>query len=234
MNIFDSYVDAGQELSKRDREKYYTALIEFIAYGREPSLSGGAKAVFTAIRPSLEISMKRSSSGRAGANKTNAKRHRSDQQNEVSPSEEESAKRQFADRQNEDLETGKTDGKPTSKQPASEAANGSGNSKGKSKGKEAPPSGGAEKAPRRFRPPTAGEVAEYAASKGLAIDAGRFVDFYASKGWKVGSTGMKDWRAAVRNWCRRDAPTAAAGAQKGGTSDDFSKYDLRDRVEYRA
>ena len=36
------------------------------------------------------------------------------------------------------------------------------------------------------------------------MDAQRFVDFYASKGWKVGNAGMKDWHAAVRNWERRD------------------------------
>lgn len=56
----------------------------------------------------------------------------------------------------------------------------------------------------RFVPPTVDEVALYAAEKGLAVDAQRFVDFYASKGWRVGSSPMKDWRAALRNWCARD------------------------------
>ena len=57
---------------------------------------------------------------------------------------------------------------------------------------------------RRFIPPTVEEVASYAMEKGYRIDPARFVDFYASKGWKVGSSPMKDWKAAVRNWAGRD------------------------------
>jgi hypothetical protein len=30
------------------------------------------------------------------------------------------------------------------------------------------------------------------------------LDFYESKGWKVGREPMKDWRAAARNWARRE------------------------------
>ena len=36
------------------------------------------------------------------------------------------------------------------------------------------------------------------------MDAETFVDFYASKGWKVGNAPMKDWEAAVRTWEKRD------------------------------
>lgn len=68
----------------------------------------------------------------------------------------------------------------------------------------------------RFRPPTAEEVGAYAEGQGLAIDAASFVDFYASKGWKVGSSAMKDWKAAVRNWCRRDGKEAKGDARAFG------------------
>ena len=54
----------------------------------------------------------------------------------------------------------------------------------------------------RFTPPTVDEVKAYASEHGCKIDAERFVDFYASKGWMVGKTKMKDWKAAVRNWAR--------------------------------
>lgn len=56
----------------------------------------------------------------------------------------------------------------------------------------------------RFTPPTVGEVAEYCVERGNGVDPDRFVDFYASKGWKVGKEPMKDWKAAVRTWERRD------------------------------
>lgn len=62
-----------------------------------------------------------------------------------------------------------------------------------------------EKNKRRvFIPPTVEDVREYADEAGITLNADRFVDFYASKGWKVGSETMKDWKAAARNWARRD------------------------------
>ena len=54
----------------------------------------------------------------------------------------------------------------------------------------------------RFKPPTPQEVQQYAFEHGYSIDADRFVDFYESKGWMVGKSKMKDWKAAVRNWAR--------------------------------
>lgn len=69
--------------------------------------------------------------------------------------------------------------------------------------KESTPNGVRKKSAPRFSPPTVEEVREYASEKGYTgIDADRFVDFYASKGWMVGKNPMKDWKAAVRNWNR--------------------------------
>ena len=74
---------------------------------------------------------------------------------------------------------------------------------------------------RRFTPPSVDEVAAYCRERGNGVDAQRFVDFYASKGWKVGSAGMKDWRAAVRNWERQDN-TKNGGGKNGGNYDDIA------------
>lgn len=58
---------------------------------------------------------------------------------------------------------------------------------------------------RRFTPPTVDEVEAYAKEKGYAgFSAERFVDYYESKGWVVGKSPMKDWKAAVRGWASRD------------------------------
>ena len=56
----------------------------------------------------------------------------------------------------------------------------------------------------RFIPPTAEEVREYCAEHNYSVDPQRFVDFYECKGWMVGKNKMKDWKAAVRTWARRD------------------------------
>ena len=55
---------------------------------------------------------------------------------------------------------------------------------------------------RRFTPPTLQELTDYCNEIGKMIDCERFLDYYESNGWKVGKNSMKDWKAAVRNWCR--------------------------------
>lgn len=72
----------------------------------------------------------------------------------------------------------------------------------------------------RFTSPSAEQVLSYAKQNSIQIDAGAFVDFYASKGWKVGRSPMKDWRAAVRNWARRSG-SSQTEAQAGGPGSDF-------------
>lgn len=61
----------------------------------------------------------------------------------------------------------------------------------------------------RFSPPSVEDVADYCHEKGYAVDAGRFVDYYASVGWKRGKTPIKDWKAAVRTWARKDSSQPA-------------------------
>lgn len=58
---------------------------------------------------------------------------------------------------------------------------------------------------KRFAPPTLENVSEYCRKMGYTnVDAARFIDFYTSNGWMVGKNRMKDWKAAVRNWDRRE------------------------------
>lgn len=59
----------------------------------------------------------------------------------------------------------------------------------------------------RFSKPTVEEVTAYCKERGNHIDAQQFFDFYESKGWKVGNQSMKDWKACVRTWERRDKKT---------------------------
>ena len=59
--------------------------------------------------------------------------------------------------------------------------------------------------PNRFAPPTHEEVFSYMQERDFAHrkESEAFVDFYASKGWKVGRNPMKDWKASVRGWITR-------------------------------
>ena len=55
---------------------------------------------------------------------------------------------------------------------------------------------------KRFTPPTLEEVKAYCLERRNGIDPQRFISSYQSKGWMVGKSPMKDWKAAVRTWER--------------------------------
>lgn len=56
----------------------------------------------------------------------------------------------------------------------------------------------------RFTPPSLDEVEEYCKERKNSINAKRFIDYYTSKGWKVGNGTMRDWKATVRTWEGRE------------------------------
>lgn len=87
---------------------------------------------------------------------------------------------------------------------------------------------------KRFFPPTLDEVrnemqsycAEKRLSRDAATEAERFIDYYASNGWKVGKNAMKDWRAAARGWLRRSSAQSSGGTPSANTQ--FSGRDVAD------
>lgn len=73
---------------------------------------------------------------------------------------------------------------------------------------------------KRFTPPGVEEVQAYCQERNNGIDAQSFCDFYESKGWVIGKSPMKDWRAAVRTWERgRDKKIAVSRPQS-----EFEKF----------
>ncbi|MCQ2525025.1 MAG: helix-turn-helix domain-containing protein [Lachnospiraceae bacterium] len=58
---------------------------------------------------------------------------------------------------------------------------------------------------KKFSPPSVDEVREFIKENGYHVDPEQFVDYYESVGWKVGKDKpMKDWRASVRTWERKN------------------------------
>ena len=84
---------------------------------------------------------------------------------------------------------------------------------------------------KRFAVPSVEEVAAYCRERGNNVDAQRFVDFYASKGWRIGKEPMRDWRACVRTWERNgrdrvDAP--GSGPVRPAKTVAAQQYSQRD------
>ena len=93
---------------------------------------------------------------------------------------------------------------------------------------EEPPAAAPTRSPaqKRFVPPTVEEVADYVKQRGSKVDPQGFIDFYAAKGWKIGKTPMKDWKAACRNaehWERWDKPRDTRDQFK--TAADYGGYE---------
>lgn len=214
MQVLDSLIDGPLRLrNRREGDELIGMIVRYLRTGEEPEPRTDAQeAVLIAIRPVMETSRSRIVAGGNGGSKT--------------PSNGGSKRASKA--------VSKTPSKRTSKTPS----NGGSNDASKRASEEEEEVGRGIKEEERgkkaqFRAPSPAEVDEYArsyaASKELDLDSTdfdpeRFVDFYAQKGWMVGRTRMKDWRASVRNWVRTSKPREGK-REVNDAGDDFSKYD---------
>lgn len=207
---YRSYYDALKEIPAEEFRAIVLAVCAYALDGEEPELSGVARAIFTLIRPTLEVGRSKAEN-RSRAEQTSI----SAEQTGNSP---EQTKNKPEQTQNKRKQTGnkpeQTRNKPEQTRKEKE--------KEKEREKESendsycsppPPSG-----PKRFVPPTLAEVQSYVAQRQSPVDPQGFIDFYASKGWMVGKTPMKDWKAACRNaetWERWSRTEASAPPKKG-------------------
>lgn len=67
---------------------------------------------------------------------------------------------------------------------------------------------------RNFIKPTIEDLEEYCNSASLSVDCQYFYDYYESNGWLVGKSKMKDWKATLRNWNRRNAKPQKKSVQQ--------------------
>ena len=220
MQVLDSLIDGPLRLrNRREGDELIGMIVRYLRTGEEPEPRTDAQeAVLIAIRPVMETSRSRIVAGGNGGSKTPSNGGSKRASKTVS----------------------KTPSKRTSKTPS----NGESNDASKRASEEEEEEEEEEEVGRgikeeergekaRFRAPSPAEVDEYArsyaASKDLDLDSTdfdpeRFVDFYAQKGWMVGRTRMKDWRASVRNWVRTSKPKEGK-REVNDAGDDFSKYD---------
>lgn len=57
----------------------------------------------------------------------------------------------------------------------------------------------------RFIKPSIDSIKQYIIEGNLSVDENAFFDYYESNGWRIsGKSSMKDWKATLRNWDRRE------------------------------
>ncbi|KUJ54009.1 DUF6291 domain-containing protein [Chryseobacterium aquaticum] len=76
----------------------------------------------------------------------------------------------------------------------------------------------------RFKPPSVDEVQKYCNERQNDIQAFKFVNFYQSKGWKVGNQPMKDWKAAIRSWEQKDKENGKSKTNSNNTNNGYSNH----------
>lgn len=94
-----------------------------------------------------------------------------------------------------------------------------------------------EKGAQTFTPPSIDEVAAYFTGIGFRTEgeapqeAETFCNYYESKGWTVGNSTMKNWKAAANNWAKRDKKkeTSSRSADVGvilqpTTEDEYNEW----------
>lgn len=216
MQVLDSLIDGPLRLrNRREGDELIGMIVRYLRTGEEPEPRTDAQeAVLIAIRPVMETSRSRIVAGGNGGSKTpsNGGSKRASKTTSKTPSKR-------ASKTTSNGESNDASKRASEEEEEEEVGRGI---KEEERGKKA-----------RFRAPFPAEVDEYAriyaASKDLDLDSTdfdpeRFVDFYAQKGWMVGRTRMKDWKASVRNWVRTSKPKEG-NREVNDAGDDFSKYD---------
>ena len=200
---YRSYYDALKELPAEEFRDIVLAVCAYALDGEEPELSGVARAIFTLIRPTLEVGRSKAEN-RSRAEQTSISAEQTGNSPEQTKNKPEQTQNKRKQTDNKPEQTRKEKEKEKEREKESE---------NDSYCSPPPPSG-----PKRFVPPTLAEVQSYVAQRQSPVDPQGFIDFYASKGWMVGKTPMKDWKAACRNaetWERWSRTEASAPPKNG-------------------
>ena len=189
--FYESFYKAVSRIKAASvRAQVYDIICAYALYGTEPDIDKLPEAAALAlelIKPNLDASRRKAINGKAGG--TAKKSEASRKQNESKP---EANSKQTESKTEANVKQGETESKKENEKES------------KKENKKEKENECYKKTPTRFAPPSLEEVRAYILERNSSVDPQSFIDFYASKGWLVGKTPMKDWRAAVRTWERRD------------------------------
>lgn len=80
---------------------------------------------------------------------------------------------------------------------------------------------------KKFVIPTLEEIQNYCNEINSTIDPESFIDYYATRDWMAGKVKMKDWKASVRIWTRRERNSPKRDTRNDVDKDysDFGKWE---------
>ena len=195
VKAYYDWIEQTAALSDAERGRLLVAVLQYGRSGIEPKLDGRESILFPVLRATIDRDARKSKAcaqnGALGGrgNKANESQQKLNKANE---SQIKLTKANESKNETERREEGFPPCPPSSSPPITPVSPTPYN----------PPSQEEKERvlrAKRFTPPTLAEVQSYVAERHSAVDPQEFLDFYASKGWMVGKTPMKDWKAACRN-----------------------------------
>lgn len=192
LQIFADKVELLEPFDDAERGRLLTAMLDYALHDEEPLLTGNERYIWPVFRQMIDQSKQALHAKQTAGHARQTKQSAAPAQQDTAETQQTAA----------DGSSSQQSAAPAQQEAAERPINQESRIKNQESGIR---NQEMEEGKRtRFRPPTVDEVIAYARDAGLVINAQRFVDYFTSKGWKVGGSGMKDWRAAVRNWVARE------------------------------
>jgi hypothetical protein len=209
--FYQSFHKALESLPAETYKNIMVAISKYALYGEEPELDGVENSIFTLIKPQLDANNRRRKTGKENGQK-------GAEYGKMGGRPKESNSKNPQETPKEPLDNPQE----TPKEPISEEKkppNVNVNVNDNVNDNISAPSGAIDEkpeSPKRFVKPSLQDVAEYCKGRKNSIDPEAFIAFYESKGWKIGSNAMKDWRMAIITWEKNSAarPYRAADSPK--------------------
>ena len=171
---YKSFYEGIENLDDATYRRMNDALMRYALYGEEPKLEGLEESLFISWKANIDASNRRKANGAKGGRPTT--------KDKTIVSDSESMVLDDESIVSEEKPNINIKEKETIKETITDN----------------------KKESKHFAPPSLEEVRAYCLDRNNNVDPETFIDFYSSKGWKVGSQPMKDWKAAVRTWEKRD------------------------------
>lgn len=219
--IFRSTLDAFKAFPAEAVGKAIIMIGDYAMDGKEPETKAGLEyGIFLSVKPVIDGRKKKSDAGKAGVE---AKSKQTPSKPQANPEHAPSNTPKTEDARGmlegccEDAPSKPQANPEQNQQKEKEKINNNINTKERKKKEKS----------ERFTPPSVEEVSEYVAKMGYSFDPESFVAFYASKGWMVGKSKMRDWKQACVTWENRRKEERATKPQavKKNRFTDFQQRD---------
>jgi len=190
--LYNSFYEPIRDLTLEEKGKLLDVFFQYQINGKIPELSPAVKMAFGFIKPHFDrdfekwenIKKKRSEAGKRGAKATN------DQRSQQTPANADTCQ-----------QTSTNPAKPANADTCQQSSTKPAVNVNVIKKKNIKKKKNIEEI---FLKPTIPEIEKYCKERKSNIDPHCFYDHYESNGWKINKNSMKDWKATIRNWERRN------------------------------